>query len=60
MSDAPEDRRTRGRDLMKQVYGWDIDHVEGPFVEATVAHTSRSAPVLLSSCTVQSPVSRGQ
>ena len=23
---------------MKQVYGWDVDHVEGPFVEYTVDH----------------------
>lgn len=23
---------------MKQVYGWDIDEVEGPFVESTVDH----------------------
>ncbi len=31
-------RRTRGKAMMKQVYGWDIDQVEGPFVEATVDH----------------------
>ena len=31
-------RRTRGKAMMKQVYGWDIDHVEGSFVEATVDH----------------------
>ena len=31
-------RRQRGKDMMKQVYGWDIDHVEGDFVEQTVDH----------------------
>jgi 4-carboxymuconolactone decarboxylase len=30
--------RERGKALMKQVYGWDVDHVEGPFVEYTVDH----------------------
>lgn len=38
MSDDTTDRRERGKATMKQVYGWDIDHVEGPFVEATVDH----------------------
>ena len=33
-----DDRRRRGKDLMRQVYGWDVDHVEGPFVESTVDH----------------------
>ena len=33
-----DDRRARGKDLMKQVYGWDIDQVQGPFVESTVDH----------------------
>lgn len=33
-----DDRRERGKDLMKQVYGWDITTVEGPFVETTVDH----------------------
>jgi 4-carboxymuconolactone decarboxylase len=33
-----DDRRQRGKDLMRQVYGWDVDHVEGPFVESTVDH----------------------
>ncbi len=33
-----DDRRARGQELMKQVYGWDVDHVEGPFVESTVDH----------------------
>ena len=39
-SDHPTDseQRARGKALMKQVYGWDIDHVEGPFVEYTVDH----------------------
>jgi 4-carboxymuconolactone decarboxylase len=33
-----DDRRQRGKDLMREVYGWEIDHVEGPFVESTVDH----------------------
>ena len=33
-----DDRRQRGKDLMREVYGWDVDHVEGPFVESTVDH----------------------
>lgn len=33
-----DERRARGKDLMQQVYGWEIDQVEGPFVEATVDH----------------------
>jgi 4-carboxymuconolactone decarboxylase len=33
-----DDRRARGKELMQQVYGWEIDQVEGPFVEATVDH----------------------
>ena len=38
-NEIPEDpRRRRGKDMMKQVYGWDIDHVEGDFVELTVDH----------------------
>jgi 4-carboxymuconolactone decarboxylase len=36
MTDA--DRRQRGKDLMRQVYGWDVDQVEGPFVESTIDH----------------------
>jgi 4-carboxymuconolactone decarboxylase len=32
------ERRARGKELMQQVYGWEIDQVEGPFVEATVDH----------------------
>lgn len=35
---ASEDRRERGKANMKAVYGWDIDHVEGPFVQYTVDH----------------------
>ncbi len=31
-------RRARGKAQMKQVYGWDIDQVEGAFVETTVDH----------------------
>ena len=30
--------RARGKEQMKAVYGWDIDQVEGPFVESTVDH----------------------
>lgn len=33
-----DDRRTRGKALMRDVYGWEVDHVEGPFVESTVDH----------------------
>lgn len=33
-----DERRARGKELMQQVYGWEIDQVEGPFVEATVDH----------------------
>lgn len=36
MSD--DDRRAKGKANMKAVYGWDIDHVEGSFVEYTVDH----------------------
>jgi 4-carboxymuconolactone decarboxylase len=32
-----DERRERGRDLMRQVYGWDIDPTK-PFEEATVDH----------------------
>jgi 4-carboxymuconolactone decarboxylase len=38
MTEADSDQRTRGKALMKQVYGWDIDQVEGSFVESTVDH----------------------
>ena len=38
MSEPDSEQRARGKALMKQVYGWDIDHVEGPFVEYTVDH----------------------
>ena len=38
MSEYDSEQRERGKALMKQVYGWDIDQVEGPFVEATVDH----------------------
>lgn len=38
MDDHESEQRTRGRDLMRQVYGWDIGPVEGSFVEATVDH----------------------
>ena len=31
-------RRQRGLAMMKDVYGWDIPHVEGAFVESTVDH----------------------
>ncbi|WP_436794499.1 carboxymuconolactone decarboxylase family protein [Actinospongicola halichondriae] len=33
-----DDRRERGKAQMKEVYGWDIDQVEGAFVETTVDH----------------------
>ncbi|WP_426572795.1 carboxymuconolactone decarboxylase family protein [Aquihabitans sp. McL0605] len=32
------EQRARGKALMKDVYGWDVDHVVGPFVEYTVDH----------------------
>jgi 4-carboxymuconolactone decarboxylase len=38
MTEPDSEQRARGKALMKQVYGWDIDHVEGPFVETTVDH----------------------
>lgn len=38
MTEPDSEQRTRGKALMKQVYGWDIDQVEGPFVESTVDH----------------------
>ena len=31
-------RRQRGLAMMKDVYGWDIPHVGGAFVESTVDH----------------------
>jgi 4-carboxymuconolactone decarboxylase len=31
-----DDRRERGIEMMKQVYGWDIGEVSGDFVEQTV------------------------
>lgn len=35
----PEDRRARGLEMMRRVYGWDIgDDVHGAFVESTVDH----------------------
>ena len=34
----PDERRRRGIEMMKQVYGWDIDEVHGEFVEQTVDH----------------------
>lgn len=38
MTEPDSEQRARGKDLMKQVYGWDIDQVEGSFVESTVDH----------------------
>ncbi|MCB1040487.1 MAG: carboxymuconolactone decarboxylase family protein [Acidimicrobiales bacterium] len=40
MSERPHDpeARERGKANMKAVYGWDVDHVEGSFVEYTVDH----------------------
>jgi 4-carboxymuconolactone decarboxylase len=37
VSEHDEGRRERGRDLMRQVYGWDIDPTK-PFEEVTVDH----------------------
>ncbi len=33
-----QDRRARGIEQMKSVYGWDINEVHGAFVEQTVDH----------------------
>jgi 4-carboxymuconolactone decarboxylase len=33
-----EDRRERGLEWMRTVYGWDVPTVEGDFVELTVDH----------------------
>lgn len=33
-----DERRARGKANMKAVYGWDVDHVEGSFVQYTVDH----------------------
>ncbi len=38
MTEPDSEQRARGKALMKQVYGWDIDQVAGPFVETTVDH----------------------
>ena len=38
MTTGDSEQRARGKAQMKAVYGWDIDHVEGPFVEYTVDH----------------------
>jgi len=38
MNEEESEQRARGKANMKAVYGWDIDHVEGPFVEYTVDH----------------------
>jgi 4-carboxymuconolactone decarboxylase len=38
MTDTDDSQRARGKALMKEVYGWDIDQVEGSFVEYTVDH----------------------
>lgn len=37
-SPDPSDRRRRGQEMMKEVYGWDIGDVAGDFVEQTVDH----------------------
>lgn len=37
MSDG-DDRRERGLEWMRTVYGWDVPTVEGDFVELTVDH----------------------
>ena len=38
MTTEDSEQRARGKAQMKAVYGWDIDHVEGSFVEYTVDH----------------------
>lgn len=38
MSDEQPERRRRGQEMMKEVYGWDIGDVSGDFVEQTVDH----------------------
>lgn len=37
-ADTGDDRRRRGQEMMKAVYGWDIGDVAGDFVEQTVDH----------------------
>jgi 4-carboxymuconolactone decarboxylase len=32
----PDDARARGIEMMKKVYGWDVNEVSGDFVEQTV------------------------
>ena len=34
----PDERRQRGLEWMRTVYGWDVPTVEGDFVELTVDH----------------------
>jgi 4-carboxymuconolactone decarboxylase len=34
----PDDRRARGKAMMKQVYGWDVGDPHDRFVELTVDH----------------------
>jgi 4-carboxymuconolactone decarboxylase len=38
MTTEDDPRRARGKEMMKEVYGWDIGPVEGSFVELTVDH----------------------
>ncbi len=38
MTAEDDPRRARGKEMMKEVYGWDIGPVEGSFVELTVDH----------------------
>ncbi|HWJ61553.1 MAG TPA: carboxymuconolactone decarboxylase family protein [Acidimicrobiales bacterium] len=38
MTEPDSEQRARGKALMKQVYGWDVDQVHGPFVETTIDH----------------------
>lgn len=38
MTTDDTEQRARGKANMAAVYGWDIDHVEGSFVEYTVDH----------------------
>ncbi|MCB1027396.1 MAG: carboxymuconolactone decarboxylase family protein [Microthrixaceae bacterium] len=37
-NNSDDDRRARGQEMVKSVYGWEFPTVEGPFVESTVDH----------------------
>ena len=36
--DRDTDRRARGKARMREVYGWEVEQVHGPYMEATVDH----------------------